>query len=152
MCWPNNANDAAPGRYDNVRLVETFESWARHSPANHSPAVRQGAQEDDPRRATGSAAERVARATDAGLPAPPAPACQEAIPDPTDSRCSAYDRALADYLEDAREQPCPPRHLRAEDFSCGAPTFYAGRPALPDPTSRSLRFMTAYGVRAPGFA
>ncbi len=88
------------------------------APADAIPPPADALPARDPQLAARSAAEPVAFAIDLQRPTPAVPSCQQAIRDPTDARCAAYDDALTDFLRHAR-RPCnTPGYVRAEDLSC----------------------------------
>jgi hypothetical protein len=66
------------------------------------------------------------RSSPPGGPKPEIPSCEDALDTPTDRRCAAYEDALRDFLEDAREACNEPGHVRAEDFSCVPKSFFGG--------------------------
>ena len=90
-------------------------------------AAASGAQEAvGAREAAYRQALDVARATDRGDEPPVVLSCADALDRPSEAACEAYDDALADFIEDARE-PCDEGYSRAEDLSCVPPGFWSGK-------------------------
>lgn len=81
----------------------------------------------DPGLAALQAASLVATATDAGRPIPEVPRCEAALQRPTAGRCTTYENALRDLLEDARRPCVVPGHARAEDLSCVPLSYFDHR-------------------------
>lgn len=82
---------------------------------------------EDAKRVAYDIARDVALAADddiANDETPYVPSCREALDNPTDGACRAYEAALADFLEDAAQSCVEQGYLRAEDLSCVPESFY----------------------------